>query len=206
MPPGQTPAPSDPREEGEAPLRRRRARIGRGMTRPMPRPPAVVLLSGGLDSATVLAIARRDGFAPYALSFRYGQRHALELAAAGRVAQALGRREARRRDDRPRPLRRLGPHRRPRGPEGPSGGRDGPRHPDHLRPRAQHRIPLLRARVGGGARGRSTSSSASTRSTTAATPTAVPSTSPRSRRWRTSPPAPASRGRAASASARRSSR
>ncbi len=60
------------------------------MKRPMPRSPAVVLLSGGLDSATVLAIAKRDGFAPYALSFRYGQRHALELAAAGRVAQALG--------------------------------------------------------------------------------------------------------------------
>ena len=55
-----------------------------------PRPPAVVLLSGGLDSATVLAIARRDGFAPHALSFRYGQRHALELAAAGRIAAALG--------------------------------------------------------------------------------------------------------------------
>ncbi len=54
------------------------------------RPPAVVLLSGGLDSATVLAIARRDGFAPYALSFRYGQRHAVELAAARRVAAALG--------------------------------------------------------------------------------------------------------------------
>jgi 7-cyano-7-deazaguanine synthase len=55
-----------------------------------PRPPAVVLLSGGLDSATVLAIARRDGFAPYALSFRYGQRHAVELDAARRVAEALG--------------------------------------------------------------------------------------------------------------------
>ena len=54
------------------------------------RPPAVVLLSGGLDSATVLAIARRDGFDPYALSFRYGQRHAVELSAAGRVAEALG--------------------------------------------------------------------------------------------------------------------
>lgn len=53
-------------------------------------PPAVVLLSGGLDSATVLAIARRDGFAPYGLSFRYGQRHAVELAAARRVAEALG--------------------------------------------------------------------------------------------------------------------
>jgi 7-cyano-7-deazaguanine synthase len=51
---------------------------------------AVVLLSGGLDSATVLAIARDEGFAPYALSFRYGQRHEVELEAAGRVAAALG--------------------------------------------------------------------------------------------------------------------
>jgi 7-cyano-7-deazaguanine synthase len=53
-------------------------------------PPAVVLLSGGLDSATVLAIARHEGFAPYALSFRYGQRHQHELAAARAVARALG--------------------------------------------------------------------------------------------------------------------
>jgi 7-cyano-7-deazaguanine synthase len=51
---------------------------------------AVVLLSGGLDSTTVLAMARADGFACYALSFRYGQRHVVELAAAERVAQALG--------------------------------------------------------------------------------------------------------------------
>jgi len=49
-----------------------------------------VLLSGGLDSATTLAIARRDGFHTYALSFRYGQRHAVELDAACEVARHLG--------------------------------------------------------------------------------------------------------------------
>jgi 7-cyano-7-deazaguanine synthase len=54
------------------------------------RKPVVVLLSGGLDSATVLAVARADGYAPYALSFRYGQRHAVELDAARRVAEAQG--------------------------------------------------------------------------------------------------------------------
>lgn len=52
--------------------------------------PAVVLVSGGLDSATVLAMARAQGFACHALSFDYGQRHRVELAAAGRVAAALG--------------------------------------------------------------------------------------------------------------------
>ena len=52
--------------------------------------PAVVLLSGGLDSATVLAISKKLGYAPYALSFRYGQRHSSELDAAVRVAQSLG--------------------------------------------------------------------------------------------------------------------
>ena len=51
---------------------------------------AVVLLSGGLDSTTTLAIAKAGGFMPYALSFRYGQRHVVELAAAQRVAKALG--------------------------------------------------------------------------------------------------------------------
>lgn len=52
--------------------------------------PAVVLLSGGLDSTTVLAIAKSEGYRPYALSFRYGQRHEVELAAARRVAAAMG--------------------------------------------------------------------------------------------------------------------
>ncbi len=52
--------------------------------------PAVVLVSGGLDSATVLAIAREQGYACHALSFDYGQRHRAELAAAARVATSLG--------------------------------------------------------------------------------------------------------------------
>jgi 7-cyano-7-deazaguanine synthase len=51
---------------------------------------AVVLVSGGLDSATTLAIARCDGFAPFALSFDYGQRHRFELDAARRVCEAMG--------------------------------------------------------------------------------------------------------------------
>jgi 7-cyano-7-deazaguanine synthase len=52
--------------------------------------PAVVLLSGGLDSATCLAIARAEGFACHALSFAYGQRHEIELRAAEQVARELG--------------------------------------------------------------------------------------------------------------------
>jgi 7-cyano-7-deazaguanine synthase len=50
---------------------------------------AVVLLSGGIDSTTVLAVARDEGFATYALSLRYGQRHTIELQAAERVARSL---------------------------------------------------------------------------------------------------------------------
>ncbi|TDJ54395.1 MAG: 7-cyano-7-deazaguanine synthase QueC [Gemmatimonadetes bacterium] len=52
--------------------------------------PAVVLLSGGLDSAVTLAIAKEMGFAPHALSFRYGQRHTIELRCARAVAQQVG--------------------------------------------------------------------------------------------------------------------
>ncbi|MDQ6612587.1 MAG: 7-cyano-7-deazaguanine synthase QueC [Gemmatimonadota bacterium] len=51
---------------------------------------AIVLLSGGLDSATALAVARVEGFAPYAMTFRYGQRHSAEIEAAKRVAITQG--------------------------------------------------------------------------------------------------------------------
>src|SRR5437763_4112246 len=56
-----------------------------GMTRK-----AVVLLSGGLDSTTTLAIAKDQGFEPYALTFRYGQRHTTEIEAARRIAERFG--------------------------------------------------------------------------------------------------------------------
>ncbi|MEM0926069.1 MAG: 7-cyano-7-deazaguanine synthase, partial [Planctomycetota bacterium] len=54
------------------------------------KPRALVLLSGGLDSATCLAIAKDQGFLPHAISFRYGQRHEYELERAGRIAESLG--------------------------------------------------------------------------------------------------------------------
>src|SRR4051812_40265979 len=64
-----------------------RARSGRTV---MHENNAVVLLSGGLDSTTVLAIAQADGYRVYALSFRYGQRHTVELEAAERIAADAG--------------------------------------------------------------------------------------------------------------------
>lgn len=64
------------------------------LQQPFPEPdsaePAVVLLSGGLDSTTVLAIAKSEGFAIHALSFRYGQRHSAEIEAARRIARRIG--------------------------------------------------------------------------------------------------------------------
>ena len=54
---------------------------------------AVVLSSGGIDSTTAVAIAKSEGYDVYTLSFRYGQRHTLELEAAQRVANAMGVRE-----------------------------------------------------------------------------------------------------------------
>ncbi len=75
---GKSGKPQRPRSAGSPPVR------------PEAASKAVVLLSGGLDSTTVLAMAREQGFIPYALSFRYGQRHHIELAAAEAVAQQLG--------------------------------------------------------------------------------------------------------------------
>jgi 7-cyano-7-deazaguanine synthase len=54
-----------------------------------PQKPAVVLLSGGLDSTTVLAMAKQQGFVPYAMTFRYGQRHQAEIEAATKVAKEM---------------------------------------------------------------------------------------------------------------------
>jgi 7-cyano-7-deazaguanine synthase len=50
---------------------------------------AVILLSGGLDSATTMAIAAAEGYELYCLTFQYGQRHSVELEAAGRIARAF---------------------------------------------------------------------------------------------------------------------
>ena len=137
-------------------------------------PRAVVLLSGGLDSTTALAIARAEGFECHALSFDYGQRHAAELEAARRVAAALGAAAhlTLRLD-----LRAIGgsaltadiavPKDAPPRPIG-----DG--HPGHLRAGPQHHLPRHRAGLGRGARRAATSSSASTRSTTQRLPRLPP--------------------------------
>jgi 7-cyano-7-deazaguanine synthase len=60
------------------------------MTSESTKPKAVVLLSGGMDSSTVLALAKRDGFDIHAMTFRYGQRHAVEIEAARRLAELTG--------------------------------------------------------------------------------------------------------------------
>jgi 7-cyano-7-deazaguanine synthase len=59
------------------------------MTLSIPSPKAVVLLSGGLDSATVLGVARSEGYETHAVSFRYGQRHSVEVDAAKRIARLM---------------------------------------------------------------------------------------------------------------------
>ena len=112
---------------------------------------AVVLLSGGLDSYTAAAVAKRDGFTLCALSINYGQRHAQELEAARAVARGARRRAASR--ARPRSARIGGSaltsidDRRAEG-----SPIDPQRHPDHLRAGAQHHLPVARAGLGRSAR------------------------------------------------------
>ena len=154
---------------------------------------AVILLSGGLDSTTLLAIAQEQGFTAHALSFRYGQRHTVELDAARADRSARQRRSPCHRRHRPPHVRRLGADQRRRDSQGSFAGGDGRRHPGHLCPGAEHGVPLVRHCIRGGAPGATTSSSASTPWTTAGIPTAGRSTSRRTSGWRTSRRAAASR-------------
>src|SRR5262245_13002954 len=74
----------------KAPQSENESRVSMADSERRSRGPAVVLLSGGLDSATTAAIARTEGFRLFALSIDYGQRHRFELDAARRVAESLG--------------------------------------------------------------------------------------------------------------------
>ena len=125
-------------------------------------PRAVVLLSGGLDSATTAAIARSEGFAAYALSFRYGQRHAGKSKRPRRVAAAVGAAEHVVADI---DLRAFGGSALTDGLPGPAGtGRSSrsARDPHDLRTRPQHDLPVVSRSAGPRCWGRATSSSAST--------------------------------------------
>ena len=169
----------------QAPLGRRPGAMTRGR-------PAIVLLSGGLDSATCLLIAREEGFEVHALSFDYGQRHAVELEQGARGGPALRRRRASRGRGSTFPAPGASALTDP-------GARGAPREP---RPGRRSRSPTSRPATrsswptpwpGPRRSGPSTSSSAPTPSTTPATPTAGPSSSRPSSAWPTSAPRPASR-------------
>ena len=109
---------------------------------------AVVLLSGGIDSTTTLAIAIAEGYETYALSFDYGQRHQIETKAARRVANSLGAKDHRiaksTSASSAAPRSRTMSMCRSSVPK-----RDHRRHPDHIRPRTQHHLSRLRACLGG---------------------------------------------------------
>ena len=145
---------------------------------------AIVLLSGGLDSATAAAVAVDDGFTVSALSFQYGQRNTAEVDAARRVASTLEVFEHR---VVPIDLRVFGgsaltdDHRSSQRSRRRSHGRGDS---DHLRPGTEHHLLVFRPCVGGGNRLGPISSSGSTRSTTRGTPTVARSTSRRFRPWR----------------------
>jgi hypothetical protein len=139
---------------------------------------------------------QRDGYAPYTLAFRYGQRHAIELDCAEDVARTHGRHRAPHRHHRPGRLRGQLPDRARRGPQGPRRRcRSARASPVHLRAGPQHRLPLVRPGLGRGPGGAKPSTSGSTRWTTRAIPTAAPSSSPPSSAPRAWPRAWAPRAR-----------
>src|ERR1700676_1305038 len=118
----------------------------------MSTPKAVVLLSGGLDSATVLAMMMSQGFDAYAMSFRYGQRHIVELEKAKEVARQLGARRAIIVDI---DLRAFGGSALTSDiavPKGRSAADMSHGHPQHVRPRAQYDLLELRPCLGGSRR------------------------------------------------------
>ncbi len=161
-------------------------------------PRAVVLLSGGLDSATTLAIARESGFECHALTVRYGQRHAVEIEAARRVARAMG---VARHVELEIDLRAFGG-------SALTADRPVPKdRTDEADERRAFRSPTCRPATpsfwpwrspGPRRSGRSTSASASIASITRDIPTAGRSTSGRSRPWPIWRPARASRAKAGS--------
>ena len=160
---------------------------------------AVVLLSGGLDSTTTFALAKAAGFTPYALSFRYGQRHGVELDAAARVAAALGVAEHLIVDI---DLRRIGGSALTADiavPKGRDLGTIGHGIPVTYVP-ARNTIFLSFALAWAETLDATTSSSGSMPWTTPVTPTAGRNTSPPLNTWPNWPPGPVSRGTSGCAS------
>ena len=123
----------------------------RCLIRPRARCRSMLLLSGGLDSYTAAAIARAEGFRLFALTVRYGQRHATELEAARAVAAALGVARHIELDVDLSRVRRLVADDGRAGAEG-SAASIATEHPVDLRAGAQHGLPLARARLGRSAR------------------------------------------------------
>jgi hypothetical protein len=145
---------------------------------------AVCLLSGGLDSSTCLALARREGYACYALSFDYGQRHKFELEAAARSRGAFRRRAASGHENRPRRVRRVGADGRYRRAQGAFAEEMSHGIPITYVP-ARNTIFLSFALAWAEVLEAPTFSSASTRSITPAIPIAVRNTSRRTNAWPT---------------------
>ena len=110
--------------------------------------PAVVLLSGGVDSATTLAIAKEEGYEVFALSFRYGQRHEIEIDSAEQVAKSLGVSEHRVIEINLRGFGGSALTDVDRSSEKSRRRRDGRRNSRYLRTGAKHNLPQLRFGLG----------------------------------------------------------